>query len=362
MGVAQWPERGLRSRTQAAAVIAGAPLLAVAVALGVGALFVLIASESPATAYSALLEGSVGSVAAVAQSLTTAIPVILTGVGMGLAFRVGLFNLGGEGQMIFGALASAVAGHALAGAPGPVALVAAVLAGALAGAAWAILPGWWEAWFRVPLVVTTLLLNYVAALFATYLAVYPLRDKSGGSTVAQTHELPSALQLPIVIDATPLHLGIVAAVVLPLAVLWLLSRTSLGYSMRMTGLNRDFAEAGGVPMRRTILITMGLSGALCGLAGTLLVLGETHRYVNDSVVGPGTAWTGLTAGMLAAFNPALTAVTGFFLAALQTGGTGLQLQTEVPLQLVNVIQAVIILMVAVRLWLARQARLGRRRE
>ena len=177
-----------------------------------------------------------------------------------------------------------------------VALVGAVLAGALAGAAWAMLPGWWEAWFRVPLVVTTLLLNYVAALFATYLAVYPLRDKSGGSTVAQTHELPSALQLPIVIDATPLHAGIVAAVVLPLAVLWLLSRTSLGYSMRMTGLNRDFAEAGGVPMRRTILITMGLSGALCGLAGTLLVLGETHRYVNDSVVGPGTAWTGLTAG------------------------------------------------------------------
>ena len=282
---------------------------------------------------------------------------------MGLAFRVGLFNLGGEGQMIFGALAAAVVGHALAGAPGvDRARRRRARRARSAGAAWAVLPGWWEAWFRVPLVVTTLLLNYVAALFATYLAVYPLRDKSGGSTVAQTHELPSALQLPIVIDATPLHAGIVAAVVLPLAVLWLLSRTSLGYSMRMTGLNRDFAEAGGVPMRRTILITMGLSGALCGLAGTLLVLGETHRYVNDSVVGPGTAWTGLTAGMLAAFNPALTAVSGFFLAALQTGGTGLQLQTEVPLQLVNVIQAVIILMVAVRLWLARQARLGRRRE
>jgi general nucleoside transport system permease protein len=241
-----------------------------------------------------------------------------------------------------------------------IAFAGAVLAGVVAGAAWAVLPGWWEAWFRVPLVVTTLLLNYVAALFATYLAVYPLRDRSGGSTVAQTAEVPSSLQLPILIDATPLHLGIVAAVLLPLAVLWLLSRTSLGYTMRMTGLNRDFAEAGGVPMRRTILVTMALSGALCGLAGTLLVLGETHRYVNDSIVGPGTAWTGLTAAMLAAFNPALTAVSGCFLAALQTGGTGLQLQTEVPLQLVNVIQAVIILMVAVRLWLARQARLGRR--
>jgi len=360
MTAAQWPERGLRSRTQALAVLAGAPLLAVVVALGVGALFVLVASESPASAYEALIDGSVGSVASLAQSMTTAIPVILTGIGMGLAFRVGLFNLGGEGQMIFGALATAVAGHALAGAPGPVTLVAAVLAGAAAGAAWALLPAWWEAWFRVPLVVTTLLLNYIAALFATYLAVYPLRDKSGGSTVAQTVELPSSLQLPILIDATPLHLGVVAALVLPLAVAWLLSRTSLGYAMRMTGLNRDFAEAGGVPMRRTIMQTMALSGALCGLAGTLLVLGETHRYVNDSVVGPGTAWTGLVAGMLAAFNPILTAFSGFFLAALQTGGSGLQLRTNVPLQLVNVIQAVIILMVAIRLWLARQVRLGRR--
>ena len=360
MSAAQWPERGLRSRTQAFAVLAGAPLLAVVVALGVGALFVLVASESPVSAYEALIDGSVGSVASLAQSLTTAGPVILTGIGMGLAFRVGLFNLGGEGQMIFGALATAVAGHALAGAPGPLTLVAAVLAGAAAGAAWALLPAWWEAWFRVPLVVTTLLLNYIAALFATYLAVYPLRDKSGGSTVAQTHELPSSLDLPILIDATPLHVGVVAALVLPLAVAWLLSRTSLGYAMRMTGLNRDFAEAGGVPMRRTILVTMALSGALCGLAGTLLVLGETHRYVNDSVVGPGTAWTGLVAGMLAGFNPVLTAVSGFFLAALQTGGSGLQLRTNVPLQLVNVIQAVIILMVAIRLWLARQARLGRR--
>jgi simple sugar transport system permease protein len=251
-----------------------------------------------------------------------------------------------------------VAGHALAGAPGPIALPLAVLAGAGAGAAWAVLPGWWEAWFRVPLVVTTLLLNYVAALFAAYLAVYPLRDRSGGSTVAQTAEVPAALQLPVVVGGTTLHAGVILAIALPPAVLWLLNRTSLGYAMRMTGLNRDFAEAGGVPMRRTVIVTMALSGALCGLAGTVLVLGETYRYVNDSVVGPGTAWTGLTAAMLAGFQPVFTAVSGFFLAALQVGGTGLQLRTEVPLQLINVIQAVIILMVSIRLWLARQARVG----
>ena len=101
---------------------------------------------------------------------------------------------------------------------------------------------------------------------------------------------------------------------------------------------------------------MALSGAICGLAGTLLVLGQTHRYLDGSIVGPGIAWTGLTAGMLAAFNPIFTVVGGVLPSALQVGGSGLQLRTDVPLQLVNVIQAVIILMVSIRLWMGRVAR------
>jgi len=332
------------------------PLVAVAVALGVGALFVLLASASPVDAYRALWNGSVGTTASVAQTATTAIPIVVVGLGMGLAFRVGLFNLGGEGQMVLGALATSVVGHALEPLPGVIAFVAAVVSGMAAGALWAVLPGWWEARLRVPLVVTTLLLNYVAALFATYIASYPLRDRSGGSTLAQTAELPTSLQLPIVVSGTPLHAGVFVALLLPVGVWWLLSRTSVGYVMRMTGLNRDFAEAGGVPMKRTIVTTMALSGAICGLAGTLLVLGQTYRYLDGSIVGPGIAWTGLTAGMLAAFNPVFTAVAAFFLSALQVGGAGLQLSTNVPLQLVNVIQAVIILMVAIRLWMGRVAR------
>jgi general nucleoside transport system permease protein len=333
---------------------AGEALFAVAVALAVGALFVLLAAGSPAAAYQALWDGSVGSVDSLAQSATTAIPIVVVGLGMGLAFRVGLFNLGGEGQMILGALVTAVVGHALASLPGAVTFVAAVVAGCVAGALWAIVPALWEVFLRVPLVVTTLLLNYVAALLATYLAAYPLRDETGGSTLAQTAEIPASMQLPIIVTDTPLHAGVVVALVAPFAVLWLLQRTSLGYTMRMTGLNRDFAEAGGVPMRRTIVTTMGLSGALCALAGALLVMGQTYRYLDDSIVSPQTAWSGLAAAMLAAFNPLATLVGGFFLAALQTGGTGLQLATDVPLQLVNVIQAVIIAMVAVRLWIGRR--------
>ncbi len=351
------PERaGAAGRLRALAGAAAEPLAAVALALVVGAVLVLVAGFSPLDAYEALLQGSVGSSPALAQTLTTAIPVVIVGVGVAVAFRVGLLNLGGEGQMVVGALVTAVLAHALRGLPAALLLPLVVLAGALAGALLAALPGWWEVRFGVPLVLTTLLLNYVAALGATYVATYPLRDRTGGSTVAQTAPVPEGLVLPVVSTGfAPLHWGVAAAVVLPVVVLWMQRRTVLGYTMRMTGLNRRFAEYGGVPMGRTVLVTMAMSGAICGLAGALLVLGETLRYLDGSITGPGTAWTGLTAALIALFNPVATVLAGAFLAALTVGGTGLQLTTDVPLQLVNVIQAVVILTITVRLVVRRRS-------
>ncbi len=348
------PERGAAGRLRDLAGAAAEPLAAVALALVVGAALVLVAGFSPLDAYEALITGSVGSSPALAQTLTTAIPVVVVGVGVGVAFRVGLLNLGGEGQMVVGALATAVLAHALRGLPTAVLLPAVALAGALAGALLAALPGWWEVRFGVPLVLTTLLLNYVAALGATYVATYPLRDRTGGSTVAQTAPVPEGLVLPTLSGFAPLHAGVALAVLLPLVVLWVQRRTVLGYTMRMTGLNRRFAEYGGVPMGRTVLVTMALSGAICGLAGALVVLGETLRYLDGAITGPGTAWTGLTASLIALFNPVATVLAGVFLAALTVGGTGLQLTTDVPLQLVNVIQAVVILTITVRLVVRRR--------
>jgi simple sugar transport system permease protein len=270
---------------------------------------------------------------------------------MGFAFRAGIFNIGGEGQMILGALAGAVVGTTLPGLPWPLLIVLVVAAGCLAGGAYAVLPGWWQVRFAVPLLITTLLLNYIATLFAAYLVTYPLRDVAAGG-LAETKMIPASIQLPYLFDESRLHIGLFIALLLPLGVAWFQRRTVLGYVMRITGLNPRFAEYGGVNMPRTILTTMFISGALCGLAGVVQVLGVNYRFVDGTINSAGYAWSGFAAALLALGNPIYTVIAGVFLGALDVGAAGMARRTSVPLQLVDVVQASIILMVAVRVTIA----------
>lgn len=352
-GAARLP-RGWRSLD--AVLLVAVPLLAIAVALLVGAFAVLAAGESPLTAYAELFRGAFGTPTNLGATLTRSIPIILTGLGIGFAFRAGLFNIGAEGQMILGGLAAAVTANALVGLPPVLLLPLVVAAGCLLGALWALLAGLWEAHYAAPLVITTLLLNFVAALFASYLVSHPLRDVTGGGALAQTAMISLDVRLPVIVPGTRLHLGVVAILVLPLAVTWFQRHTVLGYSMRMAGLNRRFAEYGGVPMRRLILLTMFVSGGIAGLAGVIEVLGVHFRYIDNMVTAPGFAWTGLVAALLALMNPLATVAAGFFLAALEVGAAGMQRNTDVPLQLVDVVQATIIALIAVRLGLGAALR------
>jgi simple sugar transport system permease protein len=216
-----------------------------------------------------------------------------------------------------------------------------------------MLPAVWEAFLRVPLVVTTLLLNYVAALLAAYLASYPLRDLSGGAALAQTVAIPVDAQLPYLVPGGRLHAGVLVLIVLPVIAWWFQRRTVIGYEMRMTGHNRWFAEYGGVNGRRTVLLTMLLSGAVCGLAGTLLVLGVHYRYIDNSIVGPGYAWTGFTAALLAFADPIGSLFAGLFLSALEVGAAGMERRADIPIQIVDILQAAIILTISIRLVLGR---------
>jgi simple sugar transport system permease protein len=212
----------------------------------------------------------------------------------------------------------------------------------------------------VPLLITTLLLNYVGALLAAWLVAYPLREVGGG--VAQTPTIPDLTQLPYLAPGGRLHAGVLLLVLLPLGAWWLLGRTVAGYEMRMTGLNAAFSEYGGVDGRRTLLRAMVLSGAVCGLAGAIVVLGVHHRYIDGSITAPGYAWTGFTAALLAGGDPLGTLVAGLFLAGLQTGAAGMERNTDIPFQIVDVVQACIILMIAIRLtlgrWIGRRMGLG----
>ena len=312
--------------------------------------------DSPIEAYGQLLRGALGTSSNLNATLARAVPIAIVGVGLAVAFRTGALNLGGEGQMIMAAVATAVAANQMAGWPMPVAIVAAAAVGCLAGALWAFGPTWLQARFEVPLLITTLLLNYVAALFAAYLVSYPLREVGGG--VAQTQMIPDATQLPYLAPGGRLHVGVLLLVLLPLGAWWLQRRTVMGYEMRMTGFNAAFSEYGGIDRRRTLYRAMLISGAVCGLAGAVIVLGVHHRYIDTTISAPGYAWTGFTAALLAGGEPIGTLVAALFLSGLDVGAAGMERNTDIPIQVVDVVQACIILMVACRLTLGRW--IGRR--
>jgi len=335
---------GLRPLAAALAV----PLVAIGLALALGAVAIVVAGENVVTAYAELVRGAVGTPQNLAATVVRSIPIVVAGLGIGLAFRAGALNLGGEGQMILGALGAAVVANALPGLPAPVAPIVAILAGCLAGAAWAFLPGILDVRLGVPMLITTLLLNYIGALFASWVVTYPLRDAVAGG-VSQTVTLPEAAWLPVLVPGTRLHLGVLAIVIVPFALRWFLARTVAGYEFRMVGHNRLFADYAGIAAARRVLLATLLSGAICGLAGALVVLGINHRYVDGVITTAGWAWSGFTAAILTGADPVLTLVAGVFLGGLEVGAAGMARSTDVPLQLVDVVQATIILVVAIRL-------------
>jgi simple sugar transport system permease protein len=345
------PARPGRARRWLARVLV--PLLAIGLGLAVGAIAIVASGGSVVDAYRELIVGAVGTPSNLTATLARAVPITVVAVGLAIAFRAGCFNLGAEGQMIVSAVTAAVIATTFPTLPGPVLVLLSIAAGCAVGALWALGPAWLQVRLEVPLLITTLLLNYVAALFAAYLVSYPLRDLSGGAALAQTAAIPAGAQLPYLVPGGRLHAGVLVLLVLPLLAWWLQQRTVIGYEMRMTGHNRWFADYGGVNGRRTVLLTMLISGAVCGLAGALLVLGVHYRYIDGSITVPGYAWTGFTAALLAYADPIGSLFAGLFLSALEVGAAGMERRTEIPIQIVDILQAAIILTISIRLVLGR---------
>lgn len=225
-----------------------------------------------------------------------------------------------------------------------------------AGAGYAVLAASCENHLGVPLLVSSLLLSYPAVSLASYLARYPLKEP--GSSLPQTRALPDGVALPAFGDST-VTLGLVL-VALAAAAYWFTDkRTAVGYEIRMTGLNSRFSAYAGVERRGLTLRLMAVSGGLAGLVGALGVLSFPYRFVDGSLTGPGYTWTGLTAALLAAAAPLGTVVAAFFFAVLQVGGLAMERTTEVPRELTQVLQAIVIVFLAARLRFPSR-RLGRR--
>ncbi|MEK8128173.1 ABC transporter permease [Paenibacillus filicis] len=323
------------------------PLLAVCIGLLGGAVAIMLIGGSVADTYVQMWKGAFGNTYYIMNTLTRATPLILVGLGVAVAFRAGFFNMGSEGQMILGALATALISLYLP-APPMVKLLAAILGGIAAGGMWSALAGWLDARFRMNLIITTLLLNYIAALFAGYLVAYPLKDTKGSAALAQTAMLDNSLWLPKLFAGMTLHGGFIIAIVLAVLLTLFMRYTVAGYEIRMLGYNPLFAAYGGINRGKLMLAGMFASGGIAGLAGAVEVLGTQYRYVDGMITNPGYAWSGIMAALLAGAHPLGTVLAAVLLAALQTGGMGVERNTDVPLAISGVIQALLILFVTAK--------------
>ncbi len=336
---------------------------ALVIALLFGAVMMLALGANPITGYRALVEGAFGGSYALSSTAIQAVPLLLVGVGICIAFRANVFNIGGEGQIAIGGLLSAATALTFPNLPGFLLMPLVLLAGALGGGIWGAIPGFFKANYNVNEILSTIMLNLVAVQVMNYLLAGPMVDQSPssvGGLIPETKVLPASAQLPILITGTQLHLGVPIAVLVAIGVYVLLWRTSFGFQIRSVGLSRNASAYAGMPVKRTITLAMTLSGAMCGLAGAILVFGSiSHRMVTDgSLTGfTGSAgFNGIVVALFGGLNPLWTIVSAYLFGGLIVGGSALQVATGVPSDLVTALSGTIVVLVVSLEYLRRRAR------
>jgi ABC-type uncharacterized transport system permease subunit len=314
--------------------------IALLVAMAAGSLLVLLFGQSPARVYGALLESTWGSAYGIGQVIAKATPLVFTGLSVALAFRAGLFNIGAEGQMVLGALATALAGAALPPSTPPViAVPLAVLAGALAGAAWGAIPGALKAWTGAHEVINTIMMNFVASAFVLWAGN---RFFFESETTHTARVIPNATLPGLGLGASAANAGALLAVAAAGVVWFALARTRRGYELRAFGLSPAAAENAGIAPGRMTIAAMTAAGALAGLVGSSSVLGYKHYF--EEGLGRGAGFMGIAAALLGRGHPAGVVAAALLLATLAHGG--LAVNAMVPKELIDVLLAVIILAIA----------------
>jgi ABC-type uncharacterized transport system permease subunit len=325
------------------------PLLAVLVSLLIGGLVILLVGENPLSAYSALFNGAFGDVDGITSTMARQIPMLLTGLSYAIAFQAGLINLGTEGQLYMGAIAAGLVGY-MVDLPAVVMIPVVLISGAVAGGLWGWIAGALRAKFRISEFLTTLMMNYIAIFFGSWITIYPFRDRTPESKgmIAQTQRIVDSAQLGSVIPGTRLHWGYLVAVLLVVAVWYFLMRTKRGYEFRMHGANPLFAEYGGINRGAVVRQSMFMAGALSGIAGAVEVMGVHLHFVD--LFSPGYGFDGVSAAILGSSTPLGTFISSFLFSALRTGAMGMDRNTAVPFELRNVVQATIIFFIASNLF------------
>jgi ABC-type uncharacterized transport system permease subunit len=315
-------------------------------------------------AYSAMLDGAFGNPAEVfrqlvvwirtgdsrqlllairpfSDSLILSVPYILAGLGVAIGFQGNLFNIGGEGQLTVGGLATAFAGYAIHGLPWFIHAPLAILAGVVAAGIWGFIPGYLKARFGAHEVINTIMMNYISFLLLNFLLNGPM--KSGG-TPASPEILPTSYIGTLFPSPVRLHWGFFIALILAVVVYWLLWKTTLGMEIRMVGANDRAARYAGISVSKTTILTMTISGILCGLAGSIHLLGVTHRMMPS--FSPGYGFDAIALALLGNSHPLGVVLASLLFAFLRNGATHMQAVAGTQLEIIRIIQGMVIVFIA----------------
>lgn len=324
----------------------GRVVITIELALIVGGAILALSGKDVLDTYRVLFEQGLGTDVKRANALLAATPIIFTGLGTALAFRMGIFNLGVEGSLYLGALAAAWIGFTFVDWPGPVLIVAAFALAMVVGGLWCLIPGYLKARLRVDEVVTTIMLNYVAIEFTSYMV------QSGpfyvpGIANGMSQSIAPQAQLPRLLGRSQLNASFIVALVCVMLTLFVMRRLTLGYELRMIGDNPLFARWSGIPLGKTILKVMFLSGLLGGIAGAGQVLGVHYNFTARFSRGYG--FDGMTMALLGRNSPLGILIGALLFGVLRSGSTTVEMFTDVPIDLVDILQALIIFFVAIDL-------------
>lgn len=321
------------------------PLVAVGLGLAVAGLLVVLTGKDPVAAAGALVKGSVGSPSAIAGTLSLATPLLFSALAFAVAFRGSMFNAGVDGQLLIGAFASAVVGFSF-DLPPVIHIPLMLAAGALGGALWALLPAIWRVALGANEVVTTLMMNFIAAALTDYFVLYPFRAAGQSGSAIKTAPIAASAELPGIWEPYSVTIALPIAMVCCVLVWYGLRRLVIGYEVRMVGMSPGFARASGIDPGRRRIAVMLLSGALAGLGGAAQVGGVFHAFVSPFAANIG--FNGVLVALLVGNSPIGIPIGAGFVAALQSGAIGMELTTTISRYIVGALTAIIIIFVAAR--------------
>ena len=354
------------------------PLVAVLLAFVVGGVILALQGVNPLEAYQAMIVGAFGSKNGLADTLVKATPLLLVGLGIAIAFRGGMINIGAEGQLIVGALATTFVGLQLADRmPGILVIVIGLIAGMLVGGLWAAIAGYLKAYLSVNEILSTIMLNAIAIQLAYFLLRGPMIDPAeleAGTNIPHSARLERALDMPrftdiaqqlglsqsagdlgitgflgevygVLVEPTRIHSGFIFAIIMAVLVYIFLWRTTIGYRIRAVGLNPHAARYAGIDVKRNLILSITLSGMMAGLAGAVEILGLHHRMFEPTAVSAGYGFTGIVAALLGKLHPLGIIPSSILFGGLLVGGDKMQRAMQVPQVLITAILGLVVLFV-----------------